>query len=51
MNNSVKQLNNAELYTAPTLEVVEIEIEQNILQSSGNITTTDDSMEMFGEDW
>ncbi len=38
-------LANAERYTAPDIEVVEIELTQNILNGSGNIFDFD------GEDW
>jgi hypothetical protein len=44
MNN--KEFKLAKQYTAPVIEVVEIELTQNILQASGNAPSN-----FGGEDW
>ena len=42
-----KEFKPAEQYTAPSIEVIEIELTQNILQSSGGNAPGD----FGGEDW
>lgn len=41
-----------ETYIAPTIEVVEIEIEQNILaRGTGDLPNENNDWDMGGEDW
>jgi hypothetical protein len=45
----IKEYNPAEQYTAPDIEVVEIELNQNILQGSPDMGNAPYNFE--GEDW